>query len=206
VVLAAVVAPVAAPSPSPLKEIIRVKSSALCSAIHDRIGPSVALLLQNDRSIRGGSQVLFDMGRDTGQSWMQIDKLYLENDVSKIVRNLDAIDDLLNPSAAGASDAVGKDDATIRGLKSDLQAVAGAQRDELNVLDGTLETEAMDELESPTSVSDAPPKHPLGAGEKYKKLGAQALDQIRSTQALERDFTRALLPIAAKCNVPVPLP
>ena len=76
-VLAALTAQVPAPNPSPLKEIIRVKSNPVCTAIRQRIGPSVAALIQNDNSITDGTHYISEMDRDDGRAWMQIDKLHL---------------------------------------------------------------------------------------------------------------------------------
>jgi hypothetical protein len=135
------------PAASPPKEIIRVTSRPLCSAIRDRIGPSVAALLENDAFAGDGMHYIFEMGRDEGRPWMQIDKLHLENDISKIIRNLEVIDGLLRSEAADEA-ADGSDHTAIERLKAKLRQVAHAQRAGLNVLDGTLESESMGELMS----------------------------------------------------------
>lgn len=143
--LTALAAQTPAPAASPLKEIIRVTSRPLCTAIRDRIGPSVAALLENDGAIANGTHYVFEMGRDEGRPWMQMDKLHLENDISKIVRNLEAIDLLLRTESSDAA-TDGSDRATVESLKTNLRKVADSQRAELNVLDGTLESEEMAEL------------------------------------------------------------
>lgn len=145
VVLAALAA-APAPSASPLKEIIRVTGRPLCSALKDRIGPSVAALLENDAVAGDGTQQIYQMGRDAGRPWMQIDKLHLENDISRIVRNLDTVDRLLRAANADAAANEGADRDTIEKLAAKLRAVADAQRAQLNTLDGTLESEQMAEL------------------------------------------------------------
>lgn len=123
------------PAASPLKEIIRVTARPLCTAIRDRIGPTVAALLENDDTIAHGTHFVYEMGRDEGKPWMQIDKLHLENDVS--------VDSILD---AKRVDADNSDRATIDQLLRKLRAIADTQRAELNVLDGTLESEQMSEL------------------------------------------------------------
>lgn len=132
-----------APAASPLKEIIRVTAKPLCTAIRERIGPSVAALLENDDAIAQGTHFIFEMGRDEGRPWMQMDKLHLENDISKLVRNLEVVDSILD---AKQTDANGSDRYTIEQLQRRLRAIADTQRAELNVLDGTLESEQMAEL------------------------------------------------------------
>lgn len=143
VVLLGLSVPTPAPAASPLKEIIQVTAKPLCTAIRERIGPSVAALLENDDAIAQGAHFVFEMGRDEGRPWMQMDKLHLENDISKVVRNLEAIDTILDAKPA---DANGNDADTIEQLQRKLRAIADTQRAELNVLDGTLESEQMFEL------------------------------------------------------------
>ena len=136
----------AAPAqPSAPPVIIQVKSkSTVCAAIKDQIGPVVSALLQNDHVIVHGVVSMQQMFGDVGRPWMQIDKLHLENDVSKIVRNLQATSDLLNrPDPAGTGPA---DAAAIAAMKSQLRKVAGEQLATLNTLDGTLETQQMNQL------------------------------------------------------------
>ncbi|HKU80817.1 MAG TPA: hypothetical protein VJP76_01510 [Candidatus Tumulicola sp.] len=145
VVLAALAA-APAPTASPLKEIIRVTGRPLCTALKDRIGPSVAALLENDVAAGDGTRRIYEMGRDAGRPWMQIDKLHLENDISQIVRNLDTVDHLLRTQDAQAAANEGADHDVIAELSAKLRSVADAQRAELNTLDGTLESEEMAEL------------------------------------------------------------
>lgn len=177
--LAALSVPTPAPPETPLKQIIRVTSRPLCSAIRDRIGPSVAALLQNDDAIANGTHYIFEMGRDEGRPWMQIDKLRLENDVSKIVENLEAVDRLLQARPQDAA-ADGTDRATVDRLEANLRKAADAQRAELNVLDGTLESEEMAELTN----SDLPSSL-TASGFSIGKLGGDeiASDTVADTAA-----------------------
>ena len=136
-VLLAAVTPAAQATEPPT--IVEVHSqSRVCSAIEERVGPSVAALLQNDRTILDGLAEMRRMGMDAGTLQQQMDELHLENDVSRIVRNLAAIDALL---AQPESPEVKGDDAQkIQAMKESLRAVAGLQRATLNDLDGSLES------------------------------------------------------------------
>ncbi len=210
-----------APAASPLKEIIRVTAKPLCTAIRERVGPSVAALLENDDAIAQGTHFIFEMGRDEGRPWMQMDKLHLENDISKIVRNLEVVDNILD---AKQTDANGNDRDTIEQLQKQLRAVADTQRAELNVLDGTLESEEMAELmnsdlptglttlgfplsklagdeisSSAAAFTSQEASDAAASGNTYSQLGAQGLIGIGFTKAVEADFTRSLLSVAASC-------
>ena len=153
----------AVPSPAPaepLKTIGHVKTRALCSAMRERLGPSIAALLQNDATIHDGTQQLFYMDRDGGTQWLEMDKLRLENDVEEIVRNLDVTYKLIEVATAEEAKAEGTDRETIERLKDKLRAVADSQRAELNTLDGRLESEQAAQLSGADAGLSTQPSDP----------------------------------------------
>jgi hypothetical protein len=213
--------PEPSPQPSPLKEIIRVQSSPLCTALRDHIAPSVAALLQNDEWIVRGTRELAAMDRDAGSGYKQMDELHLELDVTRIVRNLDAAYALIEVATPAVAEAEGADRDAIENLKNRLRAVADSQRDELNVLDGVLESEQMRELmdaSDPLGGTLAPgiasnqrlPSAAAPSKDSEDTLGGlsgafggltdQAVAGIRSTHRVERNFTATLVPLAARCT------
>jgi hypothetical protein len=150
-VLLAVTTPAAQPTDPPT--IIDVRSqSRVCTAIKERVGPSVAVLLQNDRTILDGVVAMQEMGVDAGTPRLQMDELHLENDVARIVRNLAAIDALL--AQPERLDTKGEDARTIETMKEVLRAVAGQQLATLNALDGTLESAQADQFRDNSSIPD----------------------------------------------------
>lgn len=143
-------APIAGkPEPTAPPVIIDVHSkSSICTALEHSIGPSVAGLMQNDYTIMHGLSVLglVDAGDKTlhfGMNHFDINNLKLENDVSSIVRNLGAVDHLLQPTSADPNSISAE---KIETMKKALRDVAHAQSMTLNLLDGALETRQLGEM------------------------------------------------------------
>ena len=63
-VLAVLVVPTVAPSPSALPEIGRVRSTYVCSILRRRVDPAIVRLTQADGGIERGKRAFVDMGRD----------------------------------------------------------------------------------------------------------------------------------------------
>jgi hypothetical protein len=205
------------PEASPLKEITHVTARPPCTAMHDAIGPSVAALMENDVMLTQGIKVL--------QRRAHLDRLgpfmgglHVENDVSKVVRNLDAISALLkeSPDAAQTEDS---DRNSIESLEQKIRLIADAEHAELNVLDGTVQasqtywlmqagnaTGLMTTGPQPGADPSEPltamfaPVQPLGA----MHIADAALSRAAAIVSRERSFTETLLPLAAECDVPVP--
>jgi hypothetical protein len=209
ITFAALVAQVAAPSPgpqaSPLKEITHVTARSLCAALHDRIGPSIMALMQNDAAIEDGEKVLEDRTRLS--NGRMLGSLHLENDVSAIIRNLDEIDDLLRDAPDAATNE-GSDHAAIEQLKSQLGAAEGAQRAELNVLDGASETQQLSRMfnDNPAGADltftgpTPPPGLAPNAQLPARALARAALQGVSVILDREHEFTKTLIPIAAQCR------
>ena len=142
----------ALPPSTPPPTIVNVQSkNRVCSAIAESVGPSLAGLLQNDRSIVNGLYYLNKWSGDAGTLRAHMDMLHVENDVSDIVRNLAAINRLLEITELADTSPV--DAQRIEGMKKSLRDVAYQQLMTLNVLDGTLESSQLNEL---MDVSDVP--------------------------------------------------
>jgi hypothetical protein len=136
-------APSASPSSPPV--IIRVQSkNSVCQSLEESIGPSIAGLIQNDGTIVDGMCQLRAMSADARTLRFHMDMLHLENDVSKIVRNLDAIDHLLVP--ATPPDATPDELLKIETMKKSLRDVARQQLMTLNTLDGILESRQLSQF------------------------------------------------------------
>jgi hypothetical protein len=131
----------ASPGPSATAPpvIIEVHSrGSVCAALKARIGPSVAALLQNDAALWDGIVSMRKMGSDANTRWGAIDRLHLENDISKVIHNMDAIQGLL--SAPEPPDIDNDDARRIETMEAALTAVANEQIRMVNVLHGTLAT------------------------------------------------------------------
>lgn len=140
----------ATPTPTPLPEIGRVRSNALCTTLRQNIAPTILGLIKNDEIIGAGHRAFLKMGRDqagTSTAAIDIDKLYLQQVETRLVHNLQVVDKMLaddkrfpaTPRSADERDAVT--------MKSQLLAVAESQRKALDLVSGTLETEALGQMQ-----------------------------------------------------------
>jgi hypothetical protein len=138
-------APPEQPAATPPPTIVNVQSkSRVCAALQESIGPSIAGLLQNDHTIVDGMFFLNKWGGDGGTLRAHMDMMHVETDVSGIVRNLSAVNQLLETREP--ADTPAPEAERIEGMKKALRNVAHEQLMTLNVLDGTLESSQMDEF------------------------------------------------------------
>jgi hypothetical protein len=212
-VVAVLVAQTATPQPqvTPLKEITRVKTRALCTVLHDRIAPSIAALLENDAALTQGVGVLQGQARLDERAPI-MGNLHLENDVAIVAHNLETIDDLLKTSPDAAK-SEGADRDSIALLERQLQSIEDAERAELNVFNGVLETVAMTNLMAesdhftinvgapgtPADPSLGVIIHPLRPSGSINMAEA-ATGAIGTVEEREQRFTQTLLPLAAQCR------
>jgi hypothetical protein len=135
----------ASPASTPPPTIVNVQAkNRVCAAIQESIAPSIAGLLQNDHTIVDGVYFLNKWSGDGGTLRAHMDMMHVENDVSGIVRNLSAVNRLLESTEP--ADTPAAEAQRIEGMKKSLRDVARQQLMTLNVLDGTLETSQMNEF------------------------------------------------------------
>lgn len=142
----------ASPSPSPttLPEIGRVRSNALCTTLRTRIAPTVVGLMKNDEIIGAGHRAFMKMGRDSADNSagsIEIDKLYLEQVETRLVHNLKVVDKLLGDAKLFPAAPANDDERDALLMKTQLMAVADSQRKALDLVSGTLETEALGQMQ-----------------------------------------------------------
>ena len=135
----------APPASTPPPTIVNVQAkNRVCAAIQESIAPSIAGLLQNDHTIVDGVYFLNKWSGDGGTLRAHMDMMHVENDVSGIVRNLSAVNRLLETKEP--ADTPPAEAQRIEGMKKSLRDVARQQLMTLNVLDGTLETSQLNEF------------------------------------------------------------
>ncbi len=135
----------ALPASTPPPTIVNVESkNRVCASVQESIAPSIAGLLQNDRTIVDGVYFLNKWSGDGGTLRAHMDMMHVENDVSGIVRNLSAVNRLLESKEP--ADTPPAEAQRIEGMKKSLRDVARQQLMTLNVLDGTLETSQLNEF------------------------------------------------------------
>jgi hypothetical protein len=142
----------ATPSPSPaaLPEIGRVRSSAMCSTLKENIRPAIGGLIKNDELIGAGHRAFLKMSSDqagTSSAAIDIDMLYLEQVETRLVHNLKVIDTMLGDKTRFPAVPRTNDEQDAIALRSQLLAVADAQRKALDLVSGTLDTEALGQMQ-----------------------------------------------------------
>ncbi len=142
--------PLAAPSPqpSPLKQIIEVKSRPLCATLGRNVEIALVGLMKNDDVIESGRREFAKMAWDQAQGSraLGIDRLALKNVASAMVHNLYAIDQVLDDPARFPKNPSSGDEQAADRMKAALQAVEDRQKAQLNLIDGTVETDELSEM------------------------------------------------------------
>jgi len=181
---------------TPPPTIVNVQSkNGVCVSLKDSISPSIGALLQNDHTIVDGMYQLNLLAGDGGTLRSKMDLLHLENDVSNIVRNLSAIDNLLQNT--GTAETPPADAQTIETMKKSLRDVARGQLMTLNVLDGVLESNQMAEFADISNLPNFSVVNQEGFGaslsDAVDRSSKEAVTAPRLwSRALARDFFPAL--------------
>jgi hypothetical protein len=163
----------ATPTPTPLPEIGRVRSNALCTTLRVNIAPTIAGLMKNDELISAGHRAFAKMSHDqAGASGaaMNINLLYLEQVQTRLVHNLGVVDRLLSDQQRFPQTPRNDDEKDAVTMRSQLEAVAASQRKALDLVSGTLETESLgqmqhemnDQMRNATGDGAAPMPDPTG--------------------------------------------
>jgi len=135
-VLVSQVAPSPASSPPPLKTIVTVKTSPVCTALHEVVAPAVLDILVNDGQFEKSAPLLNQAGSgDVDEPRVGMAMMRLEYPETTIARNLiDAETRLDDPRLAQATSPA------IDGIRKELEAVIDRQKTALNIISGTAET------------------------------------------------------------------
>lgn len=168
-ILAAVAAggPSPAPSATPLKVIVDIRSSALCTSLRQNIGPALAAIMSDDQAVAASKPLLIQMSRDYispetinqaglgnlhgpastdhSSAKMELDTSHLEELIGVLAHNLQMIDAALADSKRFPAVANTDADHKLLEIKAQLQDVAKQQRQALDVLNGLVDTRRMEE-------------------------------------------------------------
>lgn len=140
--------PVPSPQPSPLKQIIEVKARALCATLGKNVQVALVGLMKNDQVIEVGRREFVKMSWDQvqGSRAVALDRLAIKNVVSAMVHNLYQIDQVLDDPSRFPLQPSTDDERAADRMKAALAAVADAQKAQLNILNGTVETQELSEM------------------------------------------------------------
>lgn len=133
------------PWPTPLKTIVHVHSSALCTTLTQNVFAAVEGLRLNDKLADQSTHVLnrFAYGQSTAMDEMRLERLSLDME-----HNFERIDAVLADAKRFPSPPKTDDDKVAAALKAQLQEVEKHQRETFNLLYGIYDTLAFNDLQS----------------------------------------------------------
>jgi len=147
----AVVVALATPSPAatPLKTIINLHASPLCTGLRQNIGPAIGKVLQNDKTIADSRPLLrgYVKAVATNSVSKDLQVSRLERLVSPLVKNTGAIEKLLNDPFVFPKKAISDSDRRLLEIRAYLQQVVEQQKGALDVISGFIDTEQLGELQ-----------------------------------------------------------
>ena len=142
------------PAPShlgtPPPEITHVYSRPMCTALRKRVGPSIGMMLQNDRTIAKSPQLFSDYNRAYGNKEdgaRNIALLRMENLVGPLANNIIAIKKQLEDPELFPPAAQNGDQATALKMKDQLLRALATQEAALDVINGFVQTQQMGDLQ-----------------------------------------------------------
>jgi hypothetical protein len=228
--------PSAVQSPAPLKEIVRVHSSLLCTALRNNLLPAAAAVRMNDSMIGRGQVILVRTADDaaayaanasatdisggdpfeqqaeanegsaspTGgaSAASEMDAYQLGILAQKLAKNIETIEALLADPHAFPATPKNDDERALVLAESRLEAVIARQRESLNVLSGTAESNDANDLKSRRDV--IPYEHCMSCSQTQPSTPISMPSSLAATRKLteqaEDGVAPAVLPIVAACK------
>lgn len=140
-----------APTPTPLRTIVRMRSTPLCTGLR-AMAPAVGKVLQSDHIIASSKPLFHDFVRASGDQnakpAQDMAVMRLEQLVGPLVRNTQEVDRLLSNPAAFPQRVHGPDDRKVLQMRAQLQAVNDQQKRALDVINGFVATEQLAQLQA----------------------------------------------------------
>jgi hypothetical protein len=135
--------PIPAPSPN-LPLIGTTRSKPVCTAIRRAVAPAVQAAMKNDATYSAMRKTIFDYVVKDSEPARDLHLMQMDRQVDGMVKNMDAIETALKSPALDIPATAKPEDAkTLRDLKKSLANVWAAQKTEVNVMSGFVETERM---------------------------------------------------------------
>ncbi len=155
---ACVIACVAAtPEATPPPQIYHIKTTALCTRLHERVRPAVALILENDQRLAKGiplfqkyRQAILETGSDSINSSSPQTSMTLQQMSYLVIptaRNLLAAEALLEDAKMSQPTGSSSDDATLAEMKKQLLEAIAFQNASLDLINGFVQTQQMGEIQ-----------------------------------------------------------
>ena len=132
------------PRATTLPLIGTTRAKPVCSAIRRAIAPAVAAALKNDRTYGGLRKRIFDYVVKDSNEARDLHLMQMDREVDQMVKNVDTLTDALkSPTLEVTATTKPEDAKTLKDLRSTLSGVLAAQKVQLDVMSGFVETERM---------------------------------------------------------------
>lgn len=193
------------PQPSPLKQIIEIKARALCTTMGKNVQVALVGLMKNDQNIEAGRKEFEKLAWDQAQGShaIGVDRLAIKNVVNAMVHNLAAIDQVLDDPSHFPTNPGNDDERSADRVKAALQAVEDQQKRELNILNGTVETDELSDMRhvfpeyNPNVNNPRQPAVPTAAPNTITDAGVQAQPKSAATAPPQPYASNSDLGVAA---------
>jgi len=142
--------PAPAPTLSPLPEIYHSVSRPLCSALHTKVAPAIAMMAQNDVTIAKSPPMFKDYitarfnQSDAAQT---LTLIHLESLVTPLVNNVLAIQKLLDDPSVFSLNPKTDDEKRLADLKAKMLESLAAQQAALDIINGFVDTQNMSDMQ-----------------------------------------------------------
>jgi hypothetical protein len=132
------------PPPSTLPVIGTTRSKPVCTAIRRAVAPAVAAAMKNDQTFGVLRKTIFDYVVKDSSEARDMHLMQMDHTVDTMVKNVDALEEAIKSSALDVPPTAKPEDAkTLRDLRTTLGGILGAEKTQLNVMSGFVETERM---------------------------------------------------------------
>lgn len=130
------------PPPSSLPVIGTTRNKPVCTAIRRAVAPAVAAAMKNDQTYGTLRKTVFDYVVRDSEDAKDMHLMQMDHTVDTMVKNVDALEDAIKSPALDIPPAAKPDDAkTLRDLRATLAGILSAEKTQLNVMSGFVETE-----------------------------------------------------------------
>lgn len=133
-----------------LKTIATVRSTPVCTALHERVGPAIASIIDSDAKIASSRPIFGLMYHDDvvvrSELRMSFDVMRMENLITPIASNISSVKNQLAHMPK---------DADLDAVRAQLQDLIDRQNDALNVISGFVETYQLGDLQGKHSAIPA---------------------------------------------------
>ena len=129
-------------TPAPLPLIGTVHAKPLCTALRRAVAPAIQAAMKNDATYKVLRGRIFDYVVKDSDEARDMHLMQMDRQVDDLVKSTNALEDALKSPALDVPPTAKPEDAkTMRELKASMEQILAAQKVQLNVMSGFVETE-----------------------------------------------------------------